>query len=110
MEKIFDHPVSQFILGGAILAGGGYLGNNMTPFFAALVTAFPLELLMIFFIKKQEKRRNYAKSLIILSSCLVMASFAYYMIEPSNIITSQNEILLSIFIWVILAILGYFLP
>ena len=109
MDKIFDHPVSQFIIGGAILAGGAHLGNNVSPFLAALVTAFPLELLMIFLIKKQEKRRNYAKSLTILASCLVMASLAYYFVEPTSVINENNEVLLSIIIWAILAVLSYFL-
>lgn len=110
MDKVLDHPVSQFVLGGTILAGGAMLGNSMNPFFAALITAFPLELIMIFLIKKQEKRRHYAKSLSILAASLVLASLAYYFIEPTNKFSDNNEILLSILIWLVFAILGYFIP
>ena len=106
-EKLINNPITQFIMGGLILAGGAYFANRANPFLAALATAFPLELVMLFFIKKREQRKSYIKSIIALSSCLILSSLSYYFIQKINMVNKITEIVLSITIWTILTTLAY---
>tara|TARA_B110001450_G_scaffold240821_1_gene249834 strand:+ start:26 stop:379 length:354 start_codon:yes stop_codon:yes gene_type:complete len=103
----FNNPIIQFIVGGSILSGGAYLANNVNPFFAGLLAAFPLDLLMLFAIKDRKKRREYSKGLILFGTAIITAATTFYFIEPTNYINSSSEIIVAFIAWCIVSTMAY---
>ena len=103
----FDNPIIQFIVGGSILSCVSYLANNVNPFFAGLLAAFPLDLLMLFAIKDQKKRREYSKGLILFGTAIITAASTFYFIEPTNYINSSSEILVAFLAWCFVSMMAY---
>ena len=101
-----ESPIVHFLMGGTIVAGGSYLANSVNPFWAALFATFPVELVILFTIKSQEKRRMYSKSLMLVSMSLVIAAGFFYKLEPTNVLSHNQEIILSLVVWIVLALLA----
>ena len=108
MLKYIEHPVVQFILGGSILTGASYLSNRVNPFFASVLVSLPMEIVTLFVIKKYGNRREYTWNVILLSLASVVPLVFYYLIQPTTFLNTQMEILLSFFIWIMMAVVIYY--
>lgn len=107
MNNIFDHPISQFIIGGTILAGASYCANNVSPFMASVLVTVPLELLTLFFIHKETKLKSFALNAITMSIATIFPVLFYFIIRPYNFINTNVEKIASLIFWIFTTFMVY---
>ena len=106
---ILDNPVTQFIIGGIILSGGTYLANFSHPLVAILLVSFPLELITLYLIRNNKRRKEFIYSWIIFLFISLCATVFLYFSLPIKSISFNFKLLITFFIMCILLILSYFL-
>ena len=103
MNKLLEHPIFRFLIGGTILSLATHLANSGSPLLAGIFVTVPLELVSLFFIKKN-KLHDYAKSILVMSISTIVTVLYYYLIQPTNHMSSNMEILSAFILWLTIGI------
>jgi len=110
---ILDKPIVQFLIGGIILSGGTYLADYSHPVIAILLVSFPLELITLYLIKKERKKKEFLDAWIAaLIATLCAAAFLYFILPftpPPAILHYNFKLLYTFLVICILTIVSFFL-
>ena len=102
--------VYRFMIGGFILSGATFLANYSNPLIAGILVTIPLELVSLFFVKK-DRLYPYARSILIMSIATVVPVLYYNIIHPLHLMPFMVEVFSSFFVWFLVGTgLYYTLP
>ena len=106
--SIKDYCV-PFFIGGTIVAGIKYLGNNVNTKLAAILGAAPIGLASSYFISSMINTktyvRNYSNMVVVLFFSILSYRFFLY-----KGIGKNKGLLMAVGIWALLGIIIYFTP
>lgn len=107
VNSIFNSIPFQFLLGGTLVALITYLANNVSPKAAAILVAFPIGLIPMFFIKSQNKERKMSFDTTI-TNVLVVITYIFldFFLKQGGFI-HRYAIVFAMSVWVIMAYLMY---
>lgn len=106
-SSFFNSIPFQFLLGGTLVAVITYLANNVSAKASAIVVAFPIGLLPMFFLKSQNKERRLSFDTTITNVLVVLTylSLDFYLRQSKEI--QKYGVVLAMATWAVLAWLLY---
>ena len=107
MDSSFYTLFYRFIVGGTILAGSTWLANNSNPLLAGILITIPLELVSLFFVRKNNLQ-GYANSILIMSIATVVPVLYYNIIYSYSLFSYPFDIISSFIIWIIVGIILFY--
>ena len=105
----FKELIIPFLIGGIIVASIKFAAISLNNPKLAAIFAVPIGLFSIYFLEKDEHVKQYVGSYFsVIITTLIAIIFFYFLYTKTNI--SKNLVLLlSILVWIVLAVGKYFL-
>lgn len=107
VNKIFNSLPFQFFLGGTLVATITYLANNVSPKAAAILVAFPIGLIPMFFLKSKNKERRMTFDTTITNVLVVLTYIALDLLLNQGGIFEKYGVLFAMLVWVVMAGIVY---
>jgi len=98
--------ITQFIIGGTIVATVTTLATKFSPLAASIVTAFPIGLIPMFFIHNRSILTKYGYDTTITNTLVVISYLAFDMLIRHHV-TYPYAPIITILVWCILALSTY---
>lgn len=108
VNKVFNSIPFQFFLGGTLVATITYLANNVSPKSAAILVAFPIGLIPLFFLKSQNKERRMSFDTTVTNVLVVLTYIALDFFLKQQGILEKYGIVFAMLFWIALAIIVYY--
>lgn len=108
VNKVFNSIPFQFLLGGTLVATITYLANNVSPKSAAILVAFPIGLIPMFFLKSQNKERRMSFDTTITNVLVVLTYIALDFFLKQGGTLERYGVVFAMLVWIVLAIIVYY--
>jgi len=107
VNKVFNSIPFQFLLGGTLVATITYLANHVSPKAAAILVAFPIGLIPMFFLKSQSEERRLSFDTTI-TNVLVVITYVFldFFLKQRGMV-KKYAILFAFAVWAGLAYIMY---
>lgn len=108
VNKVFNSIPFQFFLGGTLVASIAYLANNVSPKSAAILVAFPIGLIPMFFLKSQNKERKLSFDTTITNTIVVLTyiSLDFFLKQQGTL--EKYGVVFAMLVWIALALILYY--
>jgi len=107
INKIFNSLLFQFLLGGTLVSGITYLANNVSARAAAILVAFPIGLIPLFFLKDRNKERKLSFDTTITNVLVVLTYITLDILLRQENILSKYGVTFSMLFWVVAGLFIY---
>lgn len=97
----------QFLIGGSLVASITYLAKHVSPKAAALLVAFPIGLIPMLFLKKQDKEKQLSFDTTITNMIVVLTYVMLDLFLNQGGAIQQYGIELAILLWGVLSAIVY---
>lgn len=108
VNTVFNSIPFQFLLGGTLVATITYLANHVSPKAAAILVAFPIGLIPMFFLKSQNKERRMSFDTTVTNVLVVITYIFLDFFLKQKGVFERYAILFAMVVWGLLAYFMYY--